>query len=152
PKLGPYNFTGSAANIEGGYKISKLQFTMGSSSMSGDASLALNGKRPKITANIAAAKVDLKDFGVTSSAGATSGSSGGSAGSSDGRVFPNDPLPFASLNAVDANINFTAQQMIKAPVTMENVKLVLSLVAGKLQIKPFSAGLRGGTLNLIATI
>ncbi len=148
PKLGPYNFAGSFVNIEGGYKIDKLQFTMASSSMTGDVSLALNGKRPKVVGNIAAAKVDLKDFGVTPS----SGSSGGSAASSDGRVFPNDPLPFAGLNAIDAEINFTAQQMIKAPVTMENVKLVLSLAAGKLQIKPFTAGIAGGTLNLAATI
>jgi hypothetical protein len=148
PKLGPYNFTGSVVNIEGGYKINKLQFTMGSSSMTGDVSLALNGKRPKVVGNIAAAKVDLKDFGVTPS----SGSAGGSAASSDGRLFPNDPLPFAGLNAVDAEINFTAQQMIKAPVTMDNVKLVLSLAAGRLQIKPFNAGIAGGTLAMTATI
>lgn len=148
PKLGPYNFAGSFVNIEGGYKINKLQFTMASSSMTGDVSLALNGKRPKVVGNIAAAKVDLKDFGVTPS----SGSSGGSTASSDGRVFPNDPLPFGGLNAIDAEINFTAQQMIKAPVTMENVKLVLSLAAGRLQIKPFTAGIAGGTLNLAATI
>ncbi len=147
PKLGPYAISGSVVNIEGGYKVNKLQLTMGGSSMSGDISLALNGKRPKIVGNVAAAKVDLKDFGVTSSGG-----SGASTASSDGRVFPNDPLPFASLNAVDADINFTAQQMIKAPVTMDNVKLVLSLLAGKLQIKPFVAGISGGTLNLVATI
>lgn len=148
PKLGPYNFAGSFVNIEGGYKINKLQFTMASSSMTGDVSLALNGKRPKVVGNIAAAKVDLKDFGVTPSASSGSGSTA----SSDGRVFPNDPLPFAGLNAIDAEINFTAQQMIKAPVTMENVKLVLSLAAGKLQIKPFTAGIAGGTLNLAAAI
>jgi uncharacterized protein involved in outer membrane biogenesis len=152
PKLGPYNFTGSVVNIEGGYKINKLQFTMGSSSMTGDVSLALNGKRPKVVGNIAAAKVDLKDFGVTPSSGGAGGGSGGSAAGSDGRLFPNDPLPFAGLNAVDAEINFTAQQMIKAPVTMDNVKLVLSLVAGRLQIKPFNAGIAGGTLNMVATI
>ena len=150
PKLGPYDFTGSVVNIEGGYKINKLQFTMGSSSMTGDVSLALNGKRPKVVGNIAAAKVDLKDFGVTPSSGG--GGSGGGTASSDGRLFPNDPLPFSGLNAVDAEINFTAQQMIKAPVTMENVKLVLSLAAGKLQIKPFNAGIAGGTLAMTATI
>jgi uncharacterized protein involved in outer membrane biogenesis len=152
PKLGPYSFSGSAVNIPGGYKINKLQFTMGSSSMTGDVSLALNGKRPKIVGNIAAAKVDLKDFGVTPSSGSAGGSSGGSAAGSDGRLFSNDPLPFAGLNAVDAEINFTAQQMIKAPVTMDNVKLVLSIVAGKLQIKPFNAGIAGGTLAMSATI
>ena len=37
---------------------------MGSSDINGDVSLALNGKRPKVVGNLAAAKVDLKDFGV----------------------------------------------------------------------------------------
>ncbi|HEY2892094.1 MAG TPA: AsmA family protein [Dongiaceae bacterium] len=152
PKLGPYNFAGGFVNIEGGYKINKLQFTMGGSSMTGDVSLALNGKRPKVVGNLAAAKIDLKDFGVTPPPAGAGGGSGGSAAGGDGRLFSNDPLPFASLNAVDAEITFTAQQMIKAPVTMDNVKLVLSLAAGRLQIKPFTAGIAGGTLNLAATI
>ncbi len=148
PKLGPYSFAGKFVNIEGGYKISGLQLTMGSSSMTGDVSLALNGKRPKVVGNLAAAKVDLKDFGVKPSAGG----SGGASGSSDGRVFPNDPLPFSGLTAVDADLNFTAQQMIKAPVTMENVKIALSLAAGKLQVKPFAAQVSGGTLTIALSV
>jgi uncharacterized protein involved in outer membrane biogenesis len=148
PQLGPYGFAGKFVNIEGGYKISGLQLTVGGSSMTGDVSLALNGKRPKIVGNLAAAKVDLKDFGVKPSPAG----GGGSTASSDGRVFPNDPLPFASLTAVDADLNFTAQQMIKAPVTMDNVKLALSLAAGKLQVKPFTAGIAGGTLTLVLTV
>jgi AsmA family protein len=143
PQLGPYGFAGKFVNIEGGYKITGLQLTMGGSSMTGDVSLALGGKRPKIVGNLAAAKIDLKDFGVK-----PAGGGGGSSGSSGGRVFPNDPLPFAGLTAVDADLNFAAQQMIKAPVTMENVKLVLSLAAGKLQVKPFSAAVAGGTLTI----
>ncbi len=144
PQLGPYSFAGKFVNIEGGYKINGLQITMGSSSMTGDVSLALNGKRPKAVGNLAAAKVDLKDFGVKP----VPAGGGASSGSSDGRVFPNDPLPFAGLTVVDAELNFTAQQMIKAPVTMENVKLFLSLAAGKLQVKPFSAAVAGGTLAI----
>ena len=61
--------------------------------------LVLNGKRPKVVGNLAAAKVDLKDFGVKP---APAGGGGGSPASSDGRVFPNDPLPFSGLTAVDA--------------------------------------------------
>jgi uncharacterized protein involved in outer membrane biogenesis len=149
PPLGPYSFAGKFVNIQGGYKISGLQLSMGSSAMTGDVSLALNGKRPKVVGNLAAAKIDLKDFGVKP---APAASGGGSSGSGDGRVFPNDPLPFAGLNAVDADLNFTAQQMIKAPETLSNVKLILSLAAGKLQIKPFTASIAGGTLSLVVTV
>jgi len=145
PPLGPYSFGGVVNDTAGGYKVTAMQLTMGSSSLTGDVGLALGGKRPKIAANLAATKIDLKDFGVKP-APAGGASSGSSAGSSDGRVFPATPLPFSGLMAADADLNLAAQQMIKAPVTMDNVKLVLSLADGRLQIKPFSAGLAGGTM------
>ena len=144
PPLGPYSFAGVATDVTGGYKVTAMQLTMGGSSLTGDVSVALGGKRPKVAANLAATKIDLKDFGVKPSP-AGGGSGGSSGGSSDGRVFPNTPLPFAGLMAADADLNLAAQQMIKAPVTMENVKLVLSLANGRLQVKPFSAGIAGGT-------
>ena len=75
--------------------------------MTGDVSLALNGKRPKIVGNLAAAKIDLKDFGVKPAGGA----SGGSSGSGGGRVFPNDPLPFAGLTAVGGPSEKVAEAM-----------------------------------------
>src|SRR5436190_5362709 len=57
PKLGPYGFAGKFVNIEGGYKVSGLKLTVGSSDINGDVSLALNGKRPKVVGNLAAAKI-----------------------------------------------------------------------------------------------
>jgi uncharacterized protein involved in outer membrane biogenesis len=151
PPLGPYSFGGVVNDMAGGYKVTAMQLTMGGSSLTGDVGVAFGGKRPKFAANLAATKIDLKDFGVKP-APAGAGSGGSSGGSSDGRVFPADPLPFAGLTAADADLNLAAQQMIKAPVTMENVKLVLSLANGKLQVKPFSAGLAGGTLNVTLSV
>jgi AsmA family protein len=150
PPLGPYSFAGKATDVPGGYKISGFTLTMGESSLGGDLALAL-GKKPKITANLTADKIDAKDFGVKP-AGTGNAGSGGSASSGDGRIFPATPIPFAALIAVDADVNFTAKQLIKAPVTLTGVKLTLALAAGKLQVKPFSAGIGGGTLvvNLTA--
>ncbi len=152
PPLGPYSFGGVVNDVAGGYKVTAMQLTMGGSSLTGDVGLALGGKRPKIAANLAATKIDLKDFGVkpAPAGGASGGSSGG--GSSDGRVFPATPLPFSELMAADADLNLAAQQMIKAPVTMDNVKLALSLANGKLQVKPFSAGVAGGTLSMTLSV
>jgi uncharacterized protein involved in outer membrane biogenesis len=148
PPLGPYSFAGRLGEVPGGYKIGNLQLTLGDSALTGDASLAIGPKRPKIAANLAASRVDLKDFGVKPGGGA----GGGSGGGSDGRVFPATPLPFAGLSLVDADINFTAQQMIKAPVTMQNVKLALTLADGRLQVKPFEAGVSGGLLRVGLTV
>jgi uncharacterized protein involved in outer membrane biogenesis len=150
PPLGPYSFAGRVGEVPGGYKISNLQLTLGDSALTGDASLAIGPKRPKIAANLAASRVDLKDFGIRPSGGSGGGSGGG--GASDGRVIPATPLPVAGLSLIDADINFTAQQMIKAPVTMQNVKLALTLADGRLQVKPFEAGVSGGVLRVGLTV
>ncbi|MEA2782736.1 MAG: AsmA family protein [Rhodospirillaceae bacterium] len=141
PPLGPYSFAGKVVDVPDGYKVSGLQLTMGDSGLTGEASIFLNGKRPKIAGNFAATKIDLKDFGIRPG-------SGQRGGAGDGRVFPATPLPFGALSLMDADINFTAQQMIKAPVSMQNVRLAMTLADGRLQVKPFEAALAGGTVRV----
>ncbi len=144
PPLGPYSLTAKASDIPGGYGLSGLKLTMGGSSLGGDLTLQL-AKRPKLTAALSADRIDLKDFGVTPAAsGGVQPSSGAVSG--DGRVFPATPLPLAGLGLADADVKLAAKEVIRAPVTLSNVKLVLSLAAGKLQIRPFSSGIGGGTV------
>jgi uncharacterized protein involved in outer membrane biogenesis len=154
PPLGPYSLSGNLSNPSGVYKVEQLQLKMGSSSMTGDASVAMGGKKPNITANLAAAVIDLKDFGVkpAEGGGAGSGTTSSSGAANDGRVFPADPLPFDGLGAVDAAIHLTAQKFIKDPVTLENLALDMALQASKLTIKNFQSGLGGGEFAISAVI
>jgi uncharacterized protein involved in outer membrane biogenesis len=154
PPLGPYSLSGNLSNPSGVYKVEQLQLKMGSSSMTGDASVAMGGKKPNITANLAAAVIDLKDFGVkpAEGGGAGSGTTSSSGAANDGRVFPADPLPFDGLGAADAAIHLTAQKFIKDPVTLENLALDMALQASKLTIKNFQSGLGGGEFAISAVI
>ncbi len=154
PPLGPYSVAGNLSNPSGVYKVEQLQLKMGTSSMTGDASVAMGGKKPSITANLAAAMIDLKDFGVKPAAGggAGSGATTSSGAANDGRVFPADPLPFDGLGAVDANIHLTAQKFIKDPVTLENLALDMVLQDSKLTLKNFQSGLGGGNFVISAVI
>jgi uncharacterized protein involved in outer membrane biogenesis len=153
PPLGPYSVAGNLSNPSGVYKVEQLQLKMGTSSMTGDASVAMGGKKPSITANLAAAMIDLKDFGVKPAAGGGAGSGVTSSGTAnDGRIFPADPLPFDGLGAVDANIHLTAQKFIKDPVTLENLELDMLLQDSKLTLKNFQSGLGGGNFVISAVI
>ena len=51
-------------DIPDGYRINDLTLTMGGSSLKGELALTY-AKRPKVTADLAADTLDLKDFGVT---------------------------------------------------------------------------------------
>jgi uncharacterized protein involved in outer membrane biogenesis len=141
PPLGPYSFAGKAVDIPGGYRINDLTLNMGGSSLKGELALTF-AKRPKITADLAADTLDLRDFGVTP----------GHDGPDDGRVFSADPLPFALLNEADADLKVTAKRFVRESAVFGDVKLTLALNAGRLQVKPLSANIEGGTLvaNLTA--
>lgn len=152
PPLGPYKFAATIADVSGGgYKVEGMQARIGESDLSGSASIALNGPRPRIEAALTSAKLDLKDFGVDAQTGAAGGTEAPTGGG-DGRVFPADPLPFEGLKAVDASVKFTGQQVVRAPVTLENVAVALTLEAGKLDVSQLETGISGGTLAANAVI
>lgn len=154
PPLGPYSIAGNLSNPSGVYKVDQLQLKMGTSTLTGDASVAMGGKKPKVTANLAATVIDLKDFGMKPSqgGGGDSGSSASSGAANDGRVFPADPLPFDGLGAADADIHLTAQKFIKDPVTLENLALDMTLQDSKLTISNFKSGLGGGNFAMSAVV
>ena len=135
PPLGPYRFAGKAVDIPDGYRINDLTLAMGGSSLKGELALTF-AKRPKVAAELAADTLDLRDFGVTP----------GHDGPDDGPVFSADPLPFALLNQVDADLKVTAKRFVRESAVFSDVKLILVLNAGKLQVKPLSASIQGGTL------
>jgi uncharacterized protein involved in outer membrane biogenesis len=154
PALGPYSLSGNLSNPSGVYKVEQLQLKMGSSSMTGDASVAMGGKKPNIIANLAAAMIDLKDFGVKPAEGGAGGASttSGAGTANDGRVFPADPLPFDGLGAANATIHVTAQKFVKAPVTLENLALDMTLQDSKLTIANLQSGLGGGNFAMSAVV
>jgi uncharacterized protein involved in outer membrane biogenesis len=98
--------------------------------------------------------IDLKDFGVKPAEGGSADSSAtSSAGTAnDGRVFPADPLPFEGLGAANATIHLTAQKFVKAPVTLENLALDMTLQDGKLTIANLQSGLGGGNFAMSAVV
>lgn len=152
PPLGPYSMAGRLTDAGGGYRIEGLQAKMGSSDVSGNASIAMTGPRPRIEAALTSAKLDLADFGVAPEADQPGTEAPAATGEGDGRVFPADPLPLEGLKAVDATVKFTAQQVIKAPVTLENVVASLSLDGGKLTVSQLDTGISGGTVAATAVV
>ena len=149
PPLGPYSFSGNLSDAEGGYQVAGMQMKMGGSDIAGDASIALSGERPKIVAKLSSSLLDAKDFGIKP---APAEGDAAASKSSDGRIFPDDPLPFDALKAVDAKIDFTGQKVIREPVTFDGLTIALDLAGGKLTIGKIDAGVTGGKLGLSGVI
>jgi uncharacterized protein involved in outer membrane biogenesis len=150
PPLGPYSFSGNLSDAEGGYKVAGLQLKMGTSDIAGDAALALAGARPKIVATLSSSLLDAQDFGIKPAPPADAAPAASKSG--DGRVFPDDPLPFDLLKAVDAKVAFTGQKVIRGTVTLDGLAVALDLAGGKLTIGKFDAGITGGRLGISGTV
>ena len=149
PPLGPYSFSGNLSDAKGGYQVAGMQMKMGGSDIAGDASISLSGATPKIVAKLSSSLLDAKDFGIKP---APAEAEAPAAKSSDGRIFPDDPLPFDLLKAVDAKIDFTGQKVIREPVTFDGLAVALNLAGGKLTIGKIDAGVTGGKLGLSGVI
>src|SRR5262249_48102403 len=106
---------------------------------------------PKLVATLSSSIVDAKDFGFKP-APANAGTAAAASKSGDGRVFPDDPLPFAALNSVDAKIAFTGQKVIREPATLDGVAVDLDLAGGKLTIGKIDTGITGGRLGISGTL
>jgi len=149
PPLGPYSFSGNLSDAEGGYQVAGMQMKMGGSDIAGDASIALSGERPKVVAKLSSSLLDAKDFGIKP---APVEGDAPAAKSGDGRIFPDDPLPFDLLKTVDAKIDFTGQKVIREPVIFDGLAVALDLAGGKLTIGKIVAGVTGGKLGLSGVI
>lgn len=149
PALGPYSFSGNLSDAKGGYQVAGMQMKMGTSDIAGDASIALSGATPKIVAKLSSSLLDAKDFGIKPAPAADAAPA---ATKSDGRVFPDDPLPFDLLKTVDAKIDFTGQKVIREPVTFDGLAVALDLAGGKLTIGKIDAGVTGGKLGMSGVV
>jgi uncharacterized protein involved in outer membrane biogenesis len=144
PPLGPYQVSGRLTDIEGrAFHIADLHARLGGSDLAGEATLALNGPRPRLSATITADRLDARDVGIRP---------GGGTGAQGGPLIPADPLPFGVLTQVDGELHFTGKQVLRAPVVLDNVALEAGLEAGRLTIDRFSAGLSGGTVTVSGVI
>jgi uncharacterized protein involved in outer membrane biogenesis len=62
PALGPYSVSGKLSGSADSFQLAGLAAKVGGSDLAGNLSIALGGARPKVTAELTAALVDLADF------------------------------------------------------------------------------------------
>jgi hypothetical protein len=135
------------------YQISNLKLAMGLQNavdLSGEATVVLpqtpTGK-PAVQANLRSTTIDLvKLFPAKPAAAparpATATASG--AAPSDGRVIPNEKLPFEALNSANADIKYAADSIVTAGATLRDLNLALVLNNGALTVRPLTFDMDGG--------
>ncbi len=121
-----------------------------------NATLPTGNAKPSVTANLQSQQVDLtKLFPATSGSSSSStpasapAASGGAAKpAGDGRVIPNEKLPYEALNAANANITYRAGQIVTEPATLRALNLQVALANGNLTVRPLTFEVEGGRVSV----
>ena len=110
-------------------------------------SLNLTNTKPKISANLAVPSLNIG--GNPSSDSSTSNlKNGAKAGNhSPTHHWSNDKMDLSFLNTADADITITIQKIIKGDLVFDNIKTVLLLSNGVLDLKSLNGNMYGGRLE-----
>lgn len=156
PAIGPVDISGTIKGDQGEpITLDPFSAKIGGSDIAGTATLDGTGEVPSIVATLSSTRFDINDVSPSSEGGEASSSGGGQSGgqaagggdAGDGRVIPNDPLPFDALKLANADISYKAGTFVAAVAEMTNLDIGIKLQDGKLDITPFKAGIGGGTVD-----
>jgi hypothetical protein len=144
PVSGPLKFQAKLADTgPKRYAVSNLQLKFGPSDVAGEATLSLAQARPAFTANFASSLVELAKPGQAKPAAKPAPAAKG-----DGKVFSNDPLPFAMLDLADGEFKYTAKEIRSDGAVLKDLALTVSLRNGEFTARPVSLEVSGGKINL----
>lgn len=122
------------------FQATTLNAVFGESDLRGSATLALSGKRPKLSAELSSRRLDLRLPAERSSAPSAKPTSGG------GRIFPKKPLPLDKLNHIDADLRLRLAQVLTERASVTEIETDIRLESGRLRMTPIRAASGGSTL------
>ena len=158
PPIGPVNIVATIRGDRGKpITVNPLNAKIGDSDISGTLTLDETGAVPDITANLTSARFDVNDVVPPSESegrgrGQVSGGGTADGGADDGRVIPNDPLPFDAMKGVNADIVYSADTFVAAVAEMTGLEIKIALQDGKLSITSLRAGVGAGTLDGVISL
>ncbi|MEQ8602647.1 MAG: AsmA family protein [Marivibrio sp.] len=154
PSIGPVDVTGAIkAGANEPVTLEPFTAKIGDSDLAGSVIADLTGAVPKITAKLSSQRFDTVDVtgeggGSAQGAGdASAGQASGGAETGDGRVIPDDPLPLAALQSLDADIRYNAKQLLLQGSEFDNFQLAAALTGGRFSIDTLTADVGGGKLD-----
>ena len=141
----PLRFDGRIADTAGGWTVDNLAASLGDTSIAGRLAVGLKDGRPQVAGNLSSPRLDLAKI--------VGPSTGGDAPAPAARLFPNDPLPLDLLGLADVDLELAVQTLV-LPDGMELSPLSgsVSLANRRLDLKPLTAGVGGGTVRVVGAL
>jgi uncharacterized protein involved in outer membrane biogenesis len=155
PISGPLSFAAKIADAgPDRYALSGLKLNAAGSDLAGEATLAMGGARPAVNGKFTSNQINLaaftpKDPKAKPQAPPSAPGPGGAA--KDGRVFSDDPLPFDLLNASDGELHYRVAKVLAKGTQITDLAIDANWRNGEFHLKPLTAGIGGGKINVDLT-
>ncbi len=140
------------------YQLSNLKLAAGPQNavdLTGEATLANPpGGKPSVQANLRSTSVDLVKLFPPKPATAQPArpaAAPSAATPSDGRVIPNEKVPFELLNSANADLRYAADSIVTQGATLRSLNLQLVVNNGQLTLRPLTFEMDGGKFAIETT-
>ena len=143
-KIGKLSFSAEVKGDLASLQADKLKLAAGGTDVSGKAAVSLTGGKPRVTAELKSARVALTELLAAPGGGKAAA---GKAAARKDKLFPGDPLPLGALSLLDADIRYSAGEVIAPGARLKELSAHLVLRGGKLSVQPLAAKLAGGAAS-----
>ena len=152
PAKVPLNLSLQAKAAGDKASLSDLKLTLGNSDLAGSVSIDSGGAVPKLTVDLSGKKLDLAQLQPPAKDGAAAKAGSAKKSARPGKVLPADPLPFAGLKAIEADVKLAFAEVVTPEIKLQNVSAVAALSNGKLTLKPMGLTVAGSAVTLSALV
>jgi uncharacterized protein involved in outer membrane biogenesis len=160
PRMPPLSVKTRLSGSGNDWSLQGMSLSAGNSTVTGDLSVALGGKRPALKMALQAALIDLQELLPQATAEAQQRNQKGlqsqesaAPTSAGGKVLPSDPLPLDGLKAADVVADIGISKIIlPSGVEFEGLGLKAGLSNGVLKLSPLSARLGAGAVEVSGTV
>ena len=152
-QLGPlaaaFRLSGTPTDL----KISALHATVGPVAVKGAATVRTDGPKPYVSADLSTSEVLLDLFLApreqvqSATARGRAASAGGGGASRPSSRWSRDPIDFAGIKGIDADVTLKMAGLISDKIYLSRPTVEVTLKSGRLDLKRFQAGLFGGTIS-----
>ena len=145
PRLAPFRIDCRVRDSGKGWGLDPVDVTVGRSSVSGSVGYVMGCPRSRITLDLRASLVDLRELtGVSAHAEGARRTSA----PKPTKLFSSEPLALGALNAFDATARVRVDTLVLPDGTRGQALAASALLAnGRLTVDPFSLGLGGGRIT-----
>jgi AsmA family protein len=161
PHTAAYRLSGALDYTQGTVRFKDFAGVLGSSDLSGTASVRRVKTRPVLEADLSSKQLLLAD--LAGLIGATPGKPGSpndtaalaaqrAAAAAKPTVLPGDPISLPKLHAADVHVHYRGARIVGEQMPLDDVEFQLDIVNGTIKVSPVQFGVGEGHIEVYATL